>query len=546
MARVTLHRYWLSIAAAASGFAAPVESHYIGSKACYGCHAAIYRSYSKTDMGRSMRFAADVSVDSVPDEATIQVPKSNRVLRVYHDRAGWHQSESEANVFVDDHPLDYVVGSGANGLTFLIQRDSYLFQAPLSYYSKVKKWDLSPGYEYGDYGFSRSTPEGCILCHSGRAQPAVDHPGAYRDPPFQELAIGCENCHGPGEEHARDPNRAGSIVNPQKLSPRLAENICMYCHQGGDARVLQPGKSYQDFRPGQWLFQTVAILKVPSQSEQQREQDLLEHNAAMQVSRCFRESGKLSCLTCHDPHVQPSPNEAPSYFRKKCLSCHTERSCSAPTASRLKQTPADDCIGCHMPKRSIAVISHSALTNHRIPARAGEPIPPWKPGSNDDLLVVNLPPGDSQPISDETLFRAYGELISKSPEYRQRYVTLLDQLSRSESKDPYVQAALGHKALAEGRNEDALIHLAAGIRLGEAAVYEDMGKAFANLGRSDEAVNTFSHGVEINPYQPELRKYLIFEYITLKRYAEARSAMREYVRTFPADDFMRNLLARAP
>ena len=191
---------------------------------------------------------------------------SNRALRVFRDRAGWYQSESESNIFEDKHQLDYVVGSGANGLTFLVRRGDYLFQAPLSYYSKPGKWDLSPGYENGDLGFSRSTPEGCVFCHSGRAQTAVDHPGAYLDPPFQELTpIGCENCHGPGGAHAHDPKRRGVIVNPAKLTPRLAENICMACHQRGDARVLQPGKTYQDFQPGQWLIETVAILKVPAQ-----------------------------------------------------------------------------------------------------------------------------------------------------------------------------------------------------------------------------------------------------------------------------------------
>ena len=188
---------WLAITTGA--LAAPPTPHYVGSKACYGCHEQIYRSFTKTDMGRSMRPAADLDRASFPTEATVSVPGSNRTLRVVGDRTGWRQSESEPNVFVDEHQLDYAVGSGTNGVTFLVRRGNYLFEAPLSYYSKANKWDLSPGYEYGDYGFSRSAPEGCILCHSGRAEPVLDHPGAYRDPPFQELAIGCENCHGPGE-----------------------------------------------------------------------------------------------------------------------------------------------------------------------------------------------------------------------------------------------------------------------------------------------------------------------------------------------------------
>jgi hypothetical protein len=372
------------------------------------------------------------------------------------------------------------------------------------------------------------------------------------------MAIGCENCHGPGEAHAHDPKRRGDIVNPAKLAPRLAENICMACHQTGDARVLQPGKTYQDFRPGQWLIDTVAILKIPAGSEEQREQDLLEHNAAMQASRCFRESGgKLSCLTCHDPHVEPEAAGASAYFRAKCLTCHTEQSCKVALAARRQQTPSDDCIGCHMRKRSIAVISHSALTNHRIPARPSEPLLPGEPpdrerelqnwqASGNDLLIVNRPEGNAKPIPATTLLRAYNELAGRSPVYQRRYLELLDQLGRSENNDLYVQAALAHRALEEGKSEEALTHLAVGIRIGEAAVYEDMGKALANLGRADEAVNAFLRGIEIDPYRAELRKNLILEYVKLKRYTEARHALEEYVGLFPEDDFMRQLLARVP
>jgi hypothetical protein len=518
------------------------EGRYTGSKTCHGCHEEIYRSFAKTDMGRSMRPASELDKGSVPAEAIVAVPGTNRRLQVVGDRDGWRQSESEQNLFEDEHRLDYIVGSGSNGLTFLVRRGNYLFEAPLSYYSKPNKWDLSPGYEFADYGFSRQAPEGCILCHSGRAQPVLNHPGAYRDPPFQELAIGCENCHGPGEAHAHDPKRRGNIVNPAKLSPRLAENICMSCHQTGDVRVLQPGKTYQDFRPGQWLFDTVAILEVPPNSEEKHEQDLLEHNAAMQASRCFTQSGgKLSCLSCHDPHVQPPAAEASTYFRAKCFTCHTEQSCRLSLA--VRQSRADNCVDCHMPKRSVAVISHSALTNHRIPARPDKPLPPWEPTAGSDLLIVNPPEGRSGQLSGIALLRAYNDLVGQ-PEYQGRYLALLDKLGHSEGGNPYVQAALAHQALAQGKNDEALAHLATGLRLGEAAVYEDMAIALANLGRDDEAIPAFLKAIDIDPYRVESRKRLILQYIKLKRYTEARHAMEEYVGLFPGDTFMRSLLAR--
>jgi hypothetical protein len=521
------------------------DSGYVGSKTCFGCHPAIYRSFEKTDMGRSMRLAADLSPKEIPEQATVAVPSSDRVLRVYHDQSGWHQSESEPDVFTDEHELQYVAGSGANGLTFIAKRGSYLFQAPLSFYSKPHKWDLSPGYQHLDLGFSRPIAEQCLLCHSGRPRPVENRDGEYRDPPFQELAIGCENCHGPGERHVRDPKRPGSIVNPAQLQPRLAEDICMDCHQRGDARILQPGKTYQDFRPGEWLIDTLVVFRVPPRPGDHGQSDLLEHNSAMKASRCFRASrGKLSCLTCHDPHVQPAALEAPAYFRTKCFICHTDHSCSLPLSARMKRAPRDNCVGCHMPKRDVAAISHSALTNHRIPARAGESIAPTESPRLADLEIVNAPPGKAISISDITLLHAYAELSPGNPTYMRDYLALLERLSKTRAGDPYVAACLGHKAVAEGKFEQALKVLPAASPLKETTVDEDMAEALNKLGRPEEALTYLQTAAEQDPYNATVLKTLTLQYINLHRYAQARQQMESYVKNFPEDAFMRSLLAR--
>src|SRR5260370_5412791 len=231
---------------------------------------------------------------------------------------------------------------------------------------------------------------GCVVCHSGRPRLARDRNGVYLDPPFQELAIGCENCHGPGGAHVASGGARRSIVNPARLSPRLAEQICMNCHQGGDARVLQRGKDYSDFRPGRWLSDTLAILKI---APRRSDEDLLEHHSAMQASKCFNGSGgKLSCFTCHDPHTQPQPAEAAAWYRAKCLTCHSEASCKAPHQARAER--GNDCTACHMPKPNLTVISHSPLTNHRIisnAAYAGEPLLAPALAPERGLIYVNRP-----------------------------------------------------------------------------------------------------------------------------------------------------------
>src|SRR5260370_3610853 len=152
-----------------------------------------------------------------------------------------------------------------------------------------------------------------------------------------------------------------SIVNPARLPGWLADDICMNCHQDTALRVLQPGKEFADFRPGRPLDETVAIFARPLKPGATSNSPLLEHHTLMTLSKCYRASnGKMHCLTCHDPHVQPR-TESVVYFRNKCLNCHSEGDCKLPMGARMTQTPQDDCAGCHMPKES-TTIPHSILT----------------------------------------------------------------------------------------------------------------------------------------------------------------------------------------
>lgn len=517
---------------------------YVGSKACSGCHAAIYRSYKDTAMGRSLAPASDWSADVLPAAATVTQPGTNHAFRVFHDPSGWHQSDSEAGVFSAEYPLAYAVGSGTNGITFLLRRGNFLFQAPLSYYSKAHKWDLSPGYEQVDLGFSRAVPEECINCHAGRPSPVPQGAGAFENPPFQELAIGCENCHGPGANHVKSGGKAAFIVNPGKLDRRLAENICLNCHQTGDTRILQPGKQFDDFRPGEWLFDTVAVVNAPPNAGAENS-DLLQHFSAMQASRCFRESaGKLSCLTCHNPHVQPKGAAAVVFYRARCLTCHSETSCTVPREKRMAQTPADDCAGCHMPKRNVLEVEHSALTNHRIPARPSEQIAPPRQIESAGLVILDPPGTNSVALSNITLLQAYGELLNRYPEYRDRYSAVLTTLGRESAPSPIAQQALGHQSLLDGQLEAAVAHLTAALPLQQPAVYLELAEALSKLGRAEEAIQYLKTGITLAPFDPVMRKTLILQYINSKAYAEARQQLEDYVSLFPEDSFMRSMLQR--
>jgi hypothetical protein len=502
---------------------------------------------------------------SIPSNASFYDEKHDRHFEVHAQDGKLYQSEfqtgsDQQEIFRDTRQLDWILGAGANGMGGLVQKEGFLFQAPMSFYSKPQTWGLSPGYEFGDYGFNRPILAGCIFCHSGRSRPVAATNGRYEEAPFAEMAVGCENCHGPGAAHKTaalaGANRSNGkdlhIVNPSHLSPALTNNLCMSCHQTGDVRVLRPGKTYQDFRPGQPLDDTLSILMEPPTRESPPQNDHLEHYYSMTLSKCYRSSGgRMSCISCHDPHIEPSPEAAPSFFAQRCRACHDEKSCRLPLESRHQTNPPDNCIACHMPKRDVRVISHSTITNHRILARPDEPFPDitfsQTTPSLPDLLHLNPGPGQKDSLPLLTLLQAYGQMAETRPQYTERYFTVLDQIEHTEPNNSLVQAALGRRDLKKGKFQAGLEHLQRSLRIGppQANVYGDLAEALSQLGRIDESIAALRSGVALDPFNPVLQKTLVLRLIQAKQHPEAKVALQHYVEAFPQDSFMRHMLELA-
>ncbi|HWB95730.1 MAG TPA: hypothetical protein VG672_03485 [Bryobacteraceae bacterium] len=380
-----------------------------------------------------------------------------------------------------------------------------MFQAPLSWFAKAQTWGLSPGYDQQDQGFQRPILPVCVSCHAGSAG----------------RGIGCADCHGEGPNHR--------VVNPAKLSLRLADEICMRCHQDGDVRVLQPGKREGEFRPGQRLSETVALFRIPGAAST----GLLDHHRALATSRCFTASGgKLACLSCHDPHGgQPD-------YRAKCLGCHAKRPCTLP---RKQRGAADNCTGCHMPKREERQISHTALTQHRIVRRAGEAEPAEAPNL-PGLIYLN---GSPQELAPVTLLQAYAPLADRGALYQRRYLELLEQARRSDPEHPFVLAALGRKALREN-DPRAAEYLARAVGAGAISPvpYQDLAEAWTRAGRPEKAARALREGIGRFPYAAVLQKLLASRYIDLHDYPAARSTITHYLELFPEDSFMRGMLRK--
>src|SRR5262249_47550697 len=136
-------------------------------------------------------------------------------------------------LYVQEAEVKYVVGSGQQGNTYLIDRTGFLFQSPVGWYTNSETWGLSPGYAERSLHFNRPITEQCLFCHSNRVSLIPNSVNHFREPIIDGLTIGCERCHGPGELHAAN-RKAGenpgdvdySIVNPAHLEPAQRDSVC--------------------------------------------------------------------------------------------------------------------------------------------------------------------------------------------------------------------------------------------------------------------------------------------------------------------------------
>lgn len=394
-------------------------------------------------MGRS------INERPLPLDGTFYHKASNRHYAVTGGVMKRHQLASAGQrVNEIERAVTLAIGSGNHAITYAHRTaQGRLFELPLTWYAKLSAYAMSPGYDRADhFDFRREISEACLFCHSNGREPT---------------AIGCERCHGSTAAHLAKPGRGNVLVSK-------SVEICLPCHLETSSNrfmdsLRRPGRDAFSHQPGEPLADYKLYFAPPAD-------DRFEINHAgyrMLQSRCFRESaGRMTCVTCHDPHSARVKAGA-------CQQCHAKPHNTA------------DCTPCHLPKRVTADAIHASMTDHRIER---------EPRFTDPVREEHTPyPG---PLVD--FFTRADALSLERANTREPSVEALRRFAAANPGDAGLRTALANALIRAGQATQAIPLLAASpVEDTSAQTY--LAIAYAVQGDPKKALEILQKALAANP-----------------------------------------------
>ena len=331
-------------------------ANYVGGAACVECHPGESALQGRSGHDRTLRHAERSTIIAWLNGKSVNDPEHPRVKWSYHVRDKRLIVERTVGDQTESLALDYGIGSGKHGVTFVaIQGNQNTALDPsgpehrLSYFADGPRLAMTPGQstsrEDPHQVGSESVPFGrslsvarfqeCFGCHATLTSTVARN---RLEITTMLPNVSCERCHGPGRAHV-DAARQGQTelkmrMGHDRVQPSVEVGLCGECHRLPTS--IPSSAIHSD---------NLAIVRF--------------QGVGMSMSACYANGlSSLRCTTCHDPHDRASSDHR--HYEAACLSCHR----SAPAQKECPVSPATNCLSCHMPRRD--VLGNGTFTDHWI------------------------------------------------------------------------------------------------------------------------------------------------------------------------------------
>ena len=406
---------------------------YVSSQTCQACHpreyATWHRSYHRT-------MTQEATPETVVGDFGVKIQFNGQMFHLQRrgDEFWVDLDDPDWDGEGDERPRvqkQVVLTTGSHHRQFYwlaTGQSRYLAQLPFIYLIKERRWTYRRNAFLAPPSTDVSMESGvwnivCIQCHTTHGQPTFQGYENDIDTRVAEFGISCESCHGPAEEHVRlnrDPRRRyqhhmsgepdTTMVQPERLSPELASQVCGQCHSAfepylaSDNLAARPNQVIYNgwpYRPGQDMTKTRLIVQ---DTEQKRKLPMMqsvlnhptfmgrrfwsdgmiriagrEYNALIETP-CYthgdEEAGIMTCLSCHNMHQDTTDSRTLDEWANDqlkpdmlgnlaCLQCHESFANDIESHTHHKPDSTGSlCYNCHMPHTTYGLLK--AIRSHLV------------------------------------------------------------------------------------------------------------------------------------------------------------------------------------
>lgn len=143
---------------------------YVGDSKCLSCHTD-KQSYLQTAHYLTSRLPTQQAIEGSfrPGQNILKTTNPDLSFKMDASATGFTETAVigvPPNAITHTEKIDFVVGSGRKGQTYLYWKGDRLFELPVSYWTELNSWVDSPGYRDDFPNFERPVPPRCLECHA--------------------------------------------------------------------------------------------------------------------------------------------------------------------------------------------------------------------------------------------------------------------------------------------------------------------------------------------------------------------------------------------
>ena len=371
-----------------------VNSHegFIGSNNCQSCHAKEYQEWQGSHHQLAMQHATDEYV--LGDFNNVKFMFNGKENRFYRkDKEFWVYIEESPGVF-KDYQIKFTFGFEPLQQYMVEFDDGRVQLIPFSWDSRPKdqggqRWfHLYPEQtdthnEFHWLNTGQNWNYMCADCHSTNVKKNFDVKTNTYSTSYDEITVGCEACHGPGQGHLDWLADKKETISHAGFNRSLIKPVSEWRFVEGQ-KTLQPGK-IQDSK------QTLVCAQCHSRHVQISENDYVSGNAfgeryllSLINNDLYYPDGQIYdenyvygsylqsamarkgvvCSDCHNPHTA----ELKMPKEQVCMQCHVASEYATPKHhNHPLNTEGAQCVNCHMPETTYMQVDDRADHAWHIP-----------------------------------------------------------------------------------------------------------------------------------------------------------------------------------